>query len=180
VLPDHLDYDLDIILVGINPGERSNLLGHHFAGRGNKFWTLIHEAGLVPRPMTYEDDSLLPGLGIGLTNIVGRVSRGSAELERADYEEGRRILVEKLTRYRPKTIGFVGVTVFREFWPELSPARAPKTIDCGPRPETFGATGLFVLPNPSGRNAHYSYEEMLRCWRRLKQWMDRHARAARG
>lgn len=180
VLPDYLAHDLDIVLVGINPGERSERLGHHFAGRGNKFWSLLHEAGLVPRPLTYEDDSRLPALGIGLTNIVGKASRGSADLKRADYEKGRKVLVDKLTRYRPKAIGCVGVTVFRELWPELSTARPPKTVECGPRPETLGGTVLFVVPNPSGRNAHYSYDEMLRCWRRLRRWLSEHARATRG
>ena len=178
MLPDYLSHALDVLLVGINPGERSNELGHHFAGRGNKFWVLLHEAGLVPRLMTCEDDSRLPEFGVGLTNIVARTSRGSSELDRVDFEKGRRLLAEKVKRYRPKTVGFVGVTVFREFWPELSADRAPKTIECGPRAEVLGASRLFVLPNPSGRNAHYSYDDMLRYWRSLGRWVNDHARAS--
>ncbi len=178
MLPDYLSHGLDVLLVGINPGERSDELGHHFAGRGNKFWRLLHEAGLVPRLMTYEDDLRLPDFGIGLTNIVARASRGSSELDRVDFERGRRLLAEKVTRYRPKAVGFVGVTVFRGFWPELSAGRAPKTIECGPRGEILGGSRLFVLPNPSGRNAHYSYDDMLRCWRSLGRWVNDHARAS--
>ena len=178
MLPDYLSHGLDVLLVGINPGERSDELGHHFAGRGNKFWMLLHEAGLVPWLMTCEHDSRLPEYGVGLTNIVARASRGSSELDRIDFEKGRRLLAEKVTRYRPKAVGFVGVTVFREFWPELSAGRAPKTIECGPRGEVLGDSRLFVLPNPSGRNAHYSYDDMLRCWRSLGRWVNDHARAS--
>jgi TDG/mug DNA glycosylase family protein len=141
MLLDYFSHGLDVLLVGINPGERSDDLGHHFAGRGNKFWRSLHEAGLVPRLMTYKDDLRLPEYGIGLTDIVARASRGSSELDRVEFEKGRRLLAEKVTRYRPKAVGFVGVTVFRGFWPEFSAGRASKTIECGPRSEILGDSG---------------------------------------
>ena len=78
-----------------------------------------------------------------------RRGRGSSELDRVEFEKGRRLLAEKVMRYRPKAIGFLGVTVFRGFWPELSASRVPKTIQCGPRGEILGGSRLFVLPNPS-------------------------------
>ena len=81
------------------------------------------------------------------------------------------MLANKIVKYRPKAVGLVGVTVFRELWPLLSEGRAPKIIECGKRPETLGDAAMFVLPNPSGRNAHYSYDEMLKHWKALAAWL---------
>jgi TDG/mug DNA glycosylase family protein len=161
------------VLVGINPGIRSAEKGHHFAGVGNKFWNLLFESGLVPRRMSFEEDCQLPGYGIGITNIVARASRSSSELRPEDFERGRAALKAKLERYRPRAAAFVGVTVFRELWPAIASPPAPKVIPCGPRTETLGETALFVLPNPSGRNAHFSYREMLLHWRRLARFLRR-------
>jgi TDG/mug DNA glycosylase family protein len=166
-IPDYVAPALDLLLVGINPGIRSSEKGHHFAGRGNKFWNLLYESGLVPQKLSYEEDFRLPELGIGLTNIVARPSRSSGDLVPGDFERGRRRLLKKIESYRPRTAAFVGVTVFRELWPAIQSGPAPKKIACGPRPETIGETSLFVLPNPSGRNAHFTYGEMLDHWREL-------------
>jgi TDG/mug DNA glycosylase family protein len=177
VLPDHLAPSLDLLLVGINPGLRSAELGHHFAGRGNKFWNLLYESGLVPCRLSYEDDGRLPELGIGLTNIVSRASAGSSELSPRDFRRGRRVLIRKLEKYRPKVAAFVGITVFRELWPALASDPPPRKLACGRWPETIGGSELFVLPNPSGRNAHFTYDEMLREWRRLARLVRRRRRA---
>lgn len=171
VLPDHLARGLDVVLAGINPGLRSAERGHHFAGPGNRFWRLLADCGLTPRRLSYDEDATLLDYGIGLTNIVARASRSSSDLGPGDYEEGRRMLAEKIARFEPNAVGLVGVTVFRELWPLLSSERAPKRIACGQRPETLGKSALFVLPNPSGRNAHYSYEEMLTYWQDLAKWL---------
>ena len=172
-LPDYLEAGLNLVLVGINPGVRSAERGHHFAGPGNRFWSLLADSGLTATKLGYERDSELLAGGIGLTNIVARVSRSSADLGPRDYAEGRSVLSRKIARYRPKAVAFVGVTVFREFWPVLSAERSPKRIACGLRIETIGNTALFVLPNPSGRNAHYSYDEMLQHWNELARWLKR-------
>lgn len=171
MLPDYLAFGLDVILVGINPGLRSAEKGHHFAGPGNKFWDLLKDSGLTPltlKPLHYSEDGDLLGYGIGLTNIVSRPSSSSSDLGPQDYEAGRRSLRAKIERYRPKVAACVGITVFRELWPEISTSLKPKKVECGHRPETIGKTALFVLPNPSGRNAHYSYTQMLNCWKKLK------------
>lgn len=170
-LPDVLEAGLDLMLVGINPGIRSAELGHHFAGRNNRFWDLLFESGLVPRRLTHEEDQRLPDWGIGLTNIVSRATRSSSELVAADFEAGGEALVEKLTRLRPRGIGLVGVTVYRALWPKLSSERPPRRVECGRQSEMLGGSLLFVLPNPSGRNAHYSYPEMLRYWREVTRWI---------
>ncbi len=172
-LPDYLEPSLDLLLVGINPGVRSARKGHHFAGAGNKFWKLLFESGLVLRRMNYEEDFRLLEHGIGITNIVARPSPSSSDLGRKDFERGRRTLLAKIETYRPRTAACVGVTVFRELWPAIATGPAPKELPCGPRPETIGKTALFVLPNPSGRNAHFTYEEMLSHWRALVRFSRR-------
>jgi TDG/mug DNA glycosylase family protein len=172
-IPDYLAPSLDVLLVGINPGLRSAAKGHHFAGVGNKFWRLLSESGLVSRRMSYEDDHRLPEHGIGITNIVARPSRSSSDLSRKDFERGRRELVVKIETCQPRAAAFVGVTAFRELWPAIASGPAPKSIPCGLRPETMGTTALYVLPNPSGRNAHFTYAEMLSLWRGLARLLRR-------
>ena len=172
VLPDYLASGLDVILVGINPGLRSAEKGHHFAGPGNKFWDLLKDSGLTPKKLHYREDGDLLGYGIGLTNIVARPSSSSSDLGPEDYQAGRRTLRTKIERYRPKIAVCVGITVLRELWPEISTNPKPKKVECGHRPETIGKTALFVLPNPSGRNAHYSYTQMLNCWQKLTSHLN--------
>jgi TDG/mug DNA glycosylase family protein len=169
-LPDYIEASLDVVLVGINPGLKSAEKGHHFAGPGNKFWRLLFESGLVPRPMSYEEDFRLPEHGIGITNIVSRPSRSSSDLRREDFENGRARLHRKIRKWRPRAAAFVGITVFRELWPVVGKGACPRAISCGPRPETIGKTALFVLPNPSGRNAHFTYDQMLSHWRGLARF----------
>ena len=172
VLPDYLTSGLDVILVGINPGLRSAEKGHHFAGPGHKFWDLLKDSGLTPKKLHYREDGDLLGYGIGLTNIVPRPSSSSSDLGPEDYQAGRRTLRTKIERYRPKIAACVGITVLRELWPEISTNPKPNKVECGHRPETIGKTALFVLPNPSGRNAHYSYTQMLNCWKKLTSHLN--------
>ncbi len=167
MLPDYLAPGLDVMLVGINPGLRSDEVGHHFAGPSNRFWKLLEASGLTPRRYRYEEDSRLVELGIGLTNIVARSSRSVSELTRSDYEAGRHALREKIRRYLPGSVAFLGVTVYREF-EALGPAAA---VRCGRQLQVLKGALFFVLPNPSGRNAHYSFEEMLVHWRALAEWI---------
>ncbi|MGH9321538.1 MAG: mismatch-specific DNA-glycosylase [Vicinamibacteria bacterium] len=172
-LPDYLAPSLDLVLVGINPGLRSAAMGHHFAGVGNKFWNLLFESKLVSRRMSYEEDWRLPEHGIGITNFVARPSRSSSDLHREDFVKGRKSLLKKIDRYQPRAAAFVGVTVLREIWPEISSERAPREIRCGRIRERIGSTTLFVVPNPSGRNAHFTYAEMLAEWRRIARFVAR-------
>jgi len=160
-LPDYLLPGLKLILVGINPGIRSAEVGHHFAGPNNRFWQLLHESGLTPRRLTYEEDAQLLDLGIGLTNIATRPTRSSSDLSNEDFERGRRALARKVARFRPSYIGFVGLTAYREFQGRRA------RVHCGFQENPIEGAEVFVLPNPSGRNAHYSYPEMLRFWREL-------------
>lgn len=158
-----------MLFVGINPGIRSALTGHHFAGYSNRFWKLLYDSGLVPERITYEDDDRLPEWGYGITNLVGRASAGIGELRPADYAEGRHVLVKKIRRLRPKIVALVGVTLYRAVFPER--ARAGERVRLGLQPMTLEGARVFVLPNPSGRNANYSYQEMLAAFRALRRYL---------
>lgn len=152
------------MFVGINPGVRSALTGHHFAGFSNRFWRLLHESKLVPLPITFEDDDRLPEWGYGITNIVPRATPSIDTIEPNEYVAGRMKLRRKVLRYKPAVIAMVGVTVFRAMYPERKGA-----VVLGPQPERIGETEVFVLPNPSGRNANFTYAEMLAAFRALKR-----------
>ena len=154
-----------ILFVGINPGIRSAETGHHFAGYSNRFWKLLFESGLVPDPVSYQDDDRLPSFGFGITNICARATPGIDTLVPEEYVVGRARLRRKIRRYKPAMVAMVGVTVFRAMFPDR---RGP--VRLGLQPETIGGAAVFVLPNPSGRNANFSYAEMLAAFRALKAY----------
>jgi double-stranded uracil-DNA glycosylase len=167
VLPDVLDARVRVLLVGINPGLRSAQLGHHFAGHSNRFWRLLFEAGLVDEPLTFAEDRRLPEWGLGLTNLVSRASRGIDELTPAEYVAGRRTLERKIVRWSPRFVALIGLTLARTLGP-------PRTVlSIGAQPWTLAGRPVFVVPNPSGRNAHYSYAQMLAAFRALQGVINR-------
>ena len=156
-----------ILFVGINPSLRSAEVGHHFAGPGNPFWRLLHAGGLVPEPLTYEDDVRLPEWGLALTNIVRRATREASELTREEFVGGQRDLARLIARLRPEVVAFVGTTVYRAFF---GPRVAGGT---GPKPERIGEARVFVLPNPSGRNAVYpGFRDKLVWFEELKRYAE--------
>ena len=151
-----------MLFVGINPGVRSALTGHHFAGYSNRFWKLLYDGGLVPEVIDYTDDDRLPEWGFGVTNIVGRPTPGIDALTPAEYIAGRARLLRKIRRCGPEIVALVGVTVFRAMFPDI---KGPVAL--GLHDERLAGARVFVLPNPSGRNANYSYAEMLKAFRAL-------------
>lgn len=157
-----------VLFVGINPGVRSAESGHHFAGFSNRFWKLLVESRLVAEPVTFEDDDRLPEFGYGITNIVPRATPSISTLAPEEYVAGRLRLRRKVRRYQPPVIAMVGVTVFRAMFPERKDA-----VKLGPQPERIGDTEVFVLPNPSGRNANFTYAEMLAAFRALHRRVKR-------
>lgn len=163
-LRDRIKPGVRVLFVGINPGVRSALTGHHFAGFSNRFWKLLSESRLVSGPITYEDDDRLPEFGFGITNICARATPGTDTLLPQEYVEGRVKLRRKIARYRPPIVAMVGVTVFRAMFPERTGA-----VALGPQPERIGDAEIFVLPNPSGRNANFTYGEMLAAFRALRR-----------
>jgi TDG/mug DNA glycosylase family protein len=167
-LRDRIKPGVGVLFVGINPGIRSALTGHHFAGFSNRFWKLLYESRLVPEPITHEHDDRLPEFGYGITNICARATPGIDTLLPREYVEGRIKLRRKIARYRPAIVAMVGVTVFRAMFPERK-----GVVKLGPQAERIGDSEVFVLPNPSGRNANFSYAEMLAAFRALRRSLRR-------
>jgi TDG/mug DNA glycosylase family protein len=170
-LPARLCRKPRILFVGINPSLTSARVGHHFAGPGNPFYRLLQAAGLVPEPFTFVDDVRLPALGLALTNIAERATREAAELTRDDYARGRKRLARTIARIEPSVVAFVGGTAYRQFFGP-SASSGP-----GPKPERIGDAAVFVVPNPSGRNAAFpGFEDKLVWYRRLRDWTQRQLR----
>jgi len=163
-LRDRIRPGVEVLFVGINPGVRSALTGHHFAGFSNRFWKVLYEAGLVPEPITFEDDDRLPDWGFGITNIVARATPGIDTLRPHEYVAGRKRLLQKVRRFRPRVVALVGVTVFRAMFPEHKGA-----VELGVQEQTLGDSVVFVLPNTSGRNANFSYGEMVDAFKGLRK-----------
>jgi TDG/mug DNA glycosylase family protein len=170
-LRDRIRPGVRVLFVGINPGIRSALTGHHFAGFSNRFWKLLYDSRLVPEPISYEDDDRLPEWGYGITNIVPRPTPGIDTLERHEYVAGRQTLRRKILRHRPAVVALVGVTVFRALFPERK-----DSVQLGLQSELIGTSRVFVLPNPSGRNANFSYSEMVDAFKALAHFARRKRR----
>lgn len=165
-VPDVVAPGLDVLFVGINPDPISGERRHHFANPRNGFWRLLHESGFTPRRLDPSAETGLLELGLGVTNLVSRVAHSSSDLTPMDFSRGRRILVRKIARWRPHAVVLVGQTV----WHALSGSRDRATrLE---QPIRDGAR-IFVVPNPSGRNAGHSYSEMLRKWRSVARELDR-------
>ena len=163
-LRDRIRSGVEVLFVGINPGVRSALTGHHFAGFSNRFWKLLYESRLVPEPITFRDDDRLPDWGFGITNLVARVTPGIDTLLPHEYVKGRARLMAKVRTFRPRVVALVGVTVFRAMFPEH---KGPVAL--GLQAQTLGGAAVFVLPNTSGRNANFSYAEMLAAFKGLRR-----------
>jgi TDG/mug DNA glycosylase family protein len=155
ILRDRVRPGVRVLLVGINPGVRSAAIGHHFAGYSNRFWKLLHESGLVPEAIGAEDDGRLPEWGFGVTNLIARMTPGIDTLRPDEYVAGQRTLRRKVRRWKPAIVAFVGVSLYRVVFAKKGP------ISLGLQQDTFEGAPVFVLPNPSGRNANFTYAEML-------------------
>jgi TDG/mug DNA glycosylase family protein len=166
VLPDLLAPGLDVVFCGINPGLYSAKVGHHFARPGNRFWPTLFASGFTPRLFTGFDDHELPALGLGLTNIVARPSASADELTRAELIAGAKILMRKLRRFAPRYLAVVGFGAYR-----VAFAR-PRAVS-GLQPETIGDTRIWLLPNPSGLNAHHQPRELARLFTALRRASSR-------
>ena len=179
-LKDRIKPGVRVLFVGINPGVRSALTGHHFAGFSNRFWKLLSESGLVAEPITFDQDDRLPEFGFGITNLVPRPSPGINDLVPSEYIEGWKMLDRKIRRYRPQVLALVGVTLYRAIEPLLAgdvdrktrAAMRSRPIALGPQPAVIHGAQVFVLPNPSGRNANFSYAEMLAAFTALRRTLN--------
>lgn len=157
-----------VLLVGINPGIRSAQVGHHFAGASNRFWKLLYDSRLVTEPIGFADDDRLPEWGFGLTNLIARATPGIDSLRPDEYVAGANVLRRKISRVKPDMVAFIGVTLFRSFFA----IRPSQPVALGLQEQRIEGARVFVLPNPSGRNANFSYAEMLDAFARLRREMN--------
>jgi TDG/mug DNA glycosylase family protein len=164
-LRDRIRPPVRVLLVGINPGVRSSQVGHHFAGPSNRFWKLLYDSRLVPEPIGFADDDRLPEWGFGITNLIPRPTPGIDTLRAEEYIAGASVLRRKIRRLKPEVVAFIGVTLFRSVFGR----RAGQPVALGLQEERLEGARVFVLPNPSGRNANFSYAEMLDAFTRLRR-----------
>jgi TDG/mug DNA glycosylase family protein len=156
-----------VVFVGINPSIPSGLAGHHFASPGNPFWRLLHASGLTRTLLRPEDDAQVAELRLGLTNVCPRPTRSAAELTPRELERGARVLVRKLEALRPAVVALVGVSLARIV------LTASTETGPGPRSARVGGARVFVLPNPSGRNAAFpGFADKLGWFVRLREFVD--------
>ena len=165
-IPDVIAPGLRVLFSGINPGLYSAATGYHFARPGNRFWPALHQSGFTPRQLRPDEQEQLLGLGLGITNVVPRATARAGELTDDELRVGGRKLLEKAESFGPRWLAIVGVTAYRTAFGE---ARAT----FGPQARTAGATRLWVLPNPSGLNAHKTVAQLAADFAELrKQAMD--------
>lgn len=161
-IPDVIAPGLDVLFCGINPGLWSAWSGHHFARPGNRFWPALYRGGFTPRQLQPAEQHELLALGLGITNVVERGSARAAELTRAELRAGGAALVTKVLRYRPRRLAVLGVTAYRDAFEE------PKA-SVGRQERAIGTTAIWVLPNPSGLNAHYQLNDLAAAFRELRE-----------
>ncbi|MET8764145.1 G/U mismatch-specific DNA glycosylase [Lentzea sp. NPDC004782] len=167
MIPDVIKPGLDVLFCGINPGLVSEATGHHFARPGNRFWPALHLSGFTPRLFAPAEQLQLLGLNLGITNVVARPSAKADELTIDELKAGGVELTEKVERYSPEVLAVLGVTVYRA-------AFGRKKAQVGPQPDTVGGVRVWLLPNPSGLNAHWQLPALAEEFARLKASIHRH------
>src|SRR4051794_10072289 len=162
---------LRVLFVGINPSLRSAEVGHHFARPGNRFWPTLFAAGFTPRLLRPDEDAELPSYGIGVTNIAPRPTRAAAELSREELRAGALQLDAGVPSHAPRLAAVVGLTAYRTAFDR------PRA-DWGLQPDAIGGRPVWVLPNPSGLNAHYKPADFARLYGEAREYADTLAPAA--
>ena len=162
LLPDVVAPGLRVLFSGINPGLVSAWTGHHFARPGNRFWPALHRSGFTPRQLRPDEQGDLLELGLGITNVAPRATARADELSAAEVVDGGVVLREKVLSLEPRWLAVVGVTAYRTAF------GAPKAR-VGPQEVAIGATRVWVLPNPSGLNAHYTADTLADEFARLRE-----------
>src|SRR5689334_9392134 len=164
-LPDVIAPGLKVLFCGINPGLYTAAVGHHFARPGNRFWPALHAGGFTDRILSPFDERELLKSGYGITNVVQRATATADLLLKDEIVEGGERLRQKVRRYRPKILAVLGVGTYRT---AFNHAKA----NVGRQSELIGGTIVWVLPNPSGLNAHYQPADLARLFRELKEFAD--------
>ncbi|MEV4639476.1 G/U mismatch-specific DNA glycosylase [Actinoplanes sp. NPDC049548] len=161
-IPDLVGPDLRVLFSGINPSLYSAATGHHFARPGNRFWPALHRSGFTTRLLHPSEQWELPHAGLGITNVVARATARADELSPAELVAGGEILTALVDRWRPRYLAVLGVTAYRTAF-----ARPKATM--GPQPDRIAGVPVWVLPNPSGLNAHYTVETLGEAFAQLRK-----------
>jgi TDG/mug DNA glycosylase family protein len=164
-IPDVVAPGLSVLFCGINPGLWSAATGRHFARPGNRFWPALHRSGFTPRELRPDEQDDLLGYGLGITNLVARGSARADDLTPAELAAGGRMLVRKIRRLRPTWLAVLGVGAYRSAFGHRSAA-------VGSRDERLGGARVWVLPNPSGLNAHYTLDRIVVAFAELRAAVD--------
>ncbi|MBM7113504.1 G/U mismatch-specific DNA glycosylase [Archangium primigenium] len=164
-MPDVIAPGLKVLFCGINPSVYSAVVRHHFARPGNRFWPALHASGFTPRLFSpFEQEELL-ALGCGITNVVAQASVSADTLTAAEYAEGGRQLEARVRRYGPRFLAVLGIGAWRTAF------QKPRAV-LGPQPESLGGARVWVLPNPSGLNAHYRPVDLARLFRVFREAVE--------
>ncbi|MEU0653814.1 G/U mismatch-specific DNA glycosylase [Streptomyces albogriseolus] len=172
-MPDVVADGLRVLFCGINPGLMTAATGHHFARPGNRFWPALHRSGFTPRQLPPAEQHELLSYGLGITNVVARATARADELSAEEYREGGRELAVKVGRLRPRWLAVLGVTAYRAAFDD-------RTAKVGPQARTIGESRVWVLPNPSGLNAHWTPTTLAEEFARLREAAEQERRGPEG
>lgn len=164
-IPDVIVPGLDVLFCGINPSLYSAAVGHHFARPGNRFWPALHASRFTDRLLSPFEDKNLPLFGCGLTNLVARGTASAAELSPEELRAGAEDLAEKIRSFQPRVLALLGLTAYRHAFEE-------KNAGIGLQDRRFDRTNVWVLPNPSGLNAHYQVGDIAVLLQELRQYLE--------
>ena len=161
-VPDVIAPDLRVLFCGINPGLYTAAVGHHFARPGNRFWPALHGSGFTDRLLLPVEERELLALGLGVTNVVAHATASASELTKDDFVKGGRRLRAKVRRHRPRIIAVLGVGAYREAFAH------PEAV-MGEQDERIAEARVWVLPNPSGLNANYQLNDLVKLFTQLRK-----------
>lgn len=161
-VPDIIAPGLRVLFCGINASLYSAAVGHHFARPGNRLWKTLFQAGFTERVLHPDEDRTLLARGYGMTNIVARATARADELSKAELLAGHRLLAAKVEQFQPQYLAILGITAYRTAF------RQPKAT-IGLQSETLQGSHIWVLPNPSGLNAHYQLADLARVYGELRK-----------
>jgi TDG/mug DNA glycosylase family protein len=159
-LPDIIADHLEVLFCGINPGMKAAATGHHFAGRGNRFWRVIHLAGFTPVQIRPEEDHAMLAYGYGLTTMVRRPTAAAHQLSTAEFAAAAAGFKQKIARYAPGHVAFLGKAAYAAL-------SGQREMTWGLQQTPMQGAAVWILPNPSGRNRAFTLDHLVEAYREL-------------
>jgi double-stranded uracil-DNA glycosylase len=159
-LPDIIAERLDVLFCGINPGMTAAATGHHFAGRSNRFWRVLHRAGFTPEEMSPQEDRAILRYGCGVTSVVKRPTVRADQLSPKDFVSSAGEFKQKIARHSPRFVAFLGKAAYCGL-------SGQRDVAWGLQPVRMEGARVWVLPNPSGRNRAFGFDHLVEAYRQL-------------